>query len=152
MTPIRSRKYLDGAKGQPCQFRGPTCNSDPETTVFAHLNGAAFGKGMGQKAHDIAGLDACFACHAYIDHGHGTKPMMSDAEFAHAMLVAVVRTIVNRARRHIIVVPLDPERLSHDKPTKPRKPKAERAKIPHGETRWPSRAITSRPLPTRNEV
>jgi len=34
---------------------GPTCNGNPETTVFAHLNGAAFGKGKGQKAHDIAG-------------------------------------------------------------------------------------------------
>lgn len=128
-APIRSRKYLDGARGQPCQFRGPTCSNDPATTVFAHLNGAAFGKGMGQKAHDIAGADMCDRCHAYVDVGHGTKPQMSDAEFYAALLAAVVRTIVNRAMRNIIIVPLDPERLSHDKPVKHRKPKAERAPI-----------------------
>lgn len=145
-APIRSRKYLDGAKGQPCQFRGPTCNGDPETTVFAHLNGAAFGKGMGQKAHDIAGFDACFACHAYVDTGHGTRPQMTDAEFIAAQLAAVIRTMVNRARRHIIVVPLDPERLSHDKPVKPRKPKAERAPVAQRQNPWPpkgSRKINS---------
>jgi hypothetical protein len=129
LPPIRSSKYLAGAKGQPCAFRGPTCNGDPATTVFAHLNGAAYGKGMGQKAHDIAGADMCGACHAYVDTGHGTRPLMGEAEFHAALLVAVIRTIVNRARRGIIIVPIDPERLSHDKPTKPRKAPADRAPI-----------------------
>lgn len=128
--PIRSRKYLNGAKGSPCTFMAPgICNGDPETVVFAHLNGAAFGKGKGQKAHDIAGLDACFACHAYIDVGHGTKPQMSDAEFYWHLLRGVVLTMVNRTRRQIIGVPLDPEHLVHDRPTPKRKPKSERKPI-----------------------
>jgi len=126
---IRSRKYLNGANGSACTFMGPTCNADPATTVFAHLNGSAFGKGAGIKAHDIAGLDACSACHAYIDVGHGTKPMMSDADFWWHLLRGVVLTMVNRARRQIIIVPTDPEHLSHERPTPPRKPKEQRAKI-----------------------
>ena len=124
--PIRSSKYLRGSKGSPCTFMGPTCNGNPETTVFAHLNGAAFGKGKGQKAHDIAGLDACFECHSYIDVGHGTKPLMSDAEFYWHQLRGVVLTMLQRVRQGILTVPLDPEHLSHERPTPPRKPPAPR--------------------------
>lgn len=127
--PIRSQKYLRGSKGSPCTFMGPTCNGNPETTVFAHLNGAAFGKGKGQKAHDIAGLDACFDCHLYVDTGHGTKPLMSDAEFNWHLLRGVVLTMVNRVRRQIVIVPLDPERLVHDRETKPRLPKDQRKAV-----------------------
>lgn len=146
-APIRSQKYLRGANGSPCTFMGPTCNHDPATTVFAHLNGAAFGKGMGIKAHDIAGLDACSACHAYIDVGHGTKPVMTEAEFWWHLLRGVVLTTVNRARRQIIIVPLDPERLSHDKATSPRKPPEQRAKIAgRGFHKGQSRPIPSRPF------
>jgi len=146
---IRSQKYLNGAKGSPCTFMAPgICCHDEATTVFAHLNGAAFGKGKGQKAHDIAGLDACFACHAYIDIGHGTKPLMSDAEFYWHLLRGVVLTMVNRARRQIVVIPMDPERLSHDRPAKPRKPKADRQPIPQRENPWPP----SRKLASRNSL
>jgi hypothetical protein len=151
-TPIRSRKYLNGAKGSPCTFMGPTCNGNPETTVFAHLNGAAFGKGKGQKAHDIAGLDACFECHSYIDVGHGTKPLMTEAEFYWHLLRGVVLTMLNRARRGIIIVPLDPEHLSHERPTPPRKPKAERAPIANRKTEWPKRKLVSRNSLKRQET
>lgn len=144
LAPIRSQKYLDGSRNQPCTFTGPTCCADPATTVFAHLNGAAFGKGMGQKAHDIAGADLCANCHAYVDVGHGTRPLVSDAEFNMLLLRAVVRTMVNRVRRQIIIIPLDPERLSSSKPTPPRKPPAERAKIPTRETQWPKREMRGR--------
>ena len=129
---IRSEKYRRGANGAPCRFRGPTCNADPATSQFAHANGAAFGKGAHHKAHDIAGIDACSACHAYIDVGHGTKPLISDAEFWRLMLRAVVETIADRIRRGIVIVPLDPERLAHDKPVKPRPPKSERRSIGKG--------------------
>lgn len=130
--PIRSQKYLRGAKGSPCSFMGPTCNGDPETTVFAHLNGAAFGKGKGQKAHDIAGLDACFDCHSYIDVGHGTKPLMTEAEFYWHLLRGVVLTMVDRARRQIVIVPLDPERLVNDRKIQPRLPKEQRKSVGPG--------------------
>lgn len=139
---IRSQKYLRGSKDQPCLFRGPTCCDDPETTVPAHMNGAAFGKAGAHKAHDIAIVDACFACHSYIDVGHGTNPLMSDADFYRALLVGVVLTMVNRAKRQIIIVPLDPERLSNDRPTPPRKPKSERRPIA-GRSEIPQRAKTA---------
>lgn len=146
--PIRSRKYLNGAKGSPCTFMGPTCNGNPETTVFAHLNGAAFGKGKGQKAHDIAGLDACHSCHTYIDTGHGTKPLMTEAEFYWHLLRGVVLTMLDRARRQIIIVPLDPEHLSSSKPTPKRKPPEQRTKIPARVDAWP----TGRKLVSRNTL
>jgi hypothetical protein len=142
---LRSRKYLNGAKGSPCTFMGPTCSGNPETTVFAHLNGAAFGKGKGIKAHDIAGLDACFDCHSYIDTGHGTKPLLTEAEFYWHLLRGVVLTVLNRAQRQIIIVPLDAEQLSSSKPTPARKPKEQRTKIPARVDAWPEgRKLVSR--------
>jgi hypothetical protein len=150
--PIRSQKYLAGSRGQPCTFCGPTCCADEATTVPAHMNGAAFGKGLGQKAHDIAVLDACFTCHAYIDVGHGTKPLMSDADFYWHLLRGVVLTMVNRARRKIVMVPLDPERLSSERQVSPRKPPSERKPVPNNPDRklrskseWPTgRKLQSR--------
>lgn len=144
--PIRSEKYRRGAKDAPCRFRGPTCNCDASTSQFAHCNGAAFGKGAMRKAHDVAGMDACSACHAYIDVGHGTKPLISDAEFWRLMLRAVVETMIDRIRRGVVVFPLDPEHLSTERKTKPRKPPEQRAKIAHrAEPQWPK----GRKIPTR---
>ena len=138
--PIRSQKYLAGARGQPCTFCGPTCCADDATTIPAHMNGAAFGKGMGMKAHDIAVLDACFTCHMYIDVGHGTNPLISDAEFYWHLLRGVVATIVNRARRGVIIVPLDPERMPSERVTPKRKPPEQRAPVRNN----PDRKIQSR--------
>ena len=57
-------KYTKSAKGQECQVRIPNvCNHDPETTVFAHVNGG----GMGYKRADIHGAYACRACHDVLD-------------------------------------------------------------------------------------
>ncbi len=151
-APIRSEKYTRGAKGSPCRFRGPTCNGDPQTTQFAHCNGAAFGKGAMHKAHDIAGLDACSDCHFYVDVGHGTKPLISDDEFWRLMLRGVVETMVDRVRRNIVIVPLDPERLSHDKPTPPRKPPEQRRKIPARPFPEGSRPIPSRQFRTKERT
>ena len=136
---IRSTKYRRGANGSPCRFRGPTCNSDPSTSQFAHANGAAFGKAAMHKAHDIAGIDACSSCHAYIDVGHGTKPLISEAEFWRLIARGIVETIIDRVRRGIVIVPLDPERLSSERQVKPRPPKAERRAV------GPSRPLESRP-------
>lgn len=135
-APIRSEKYRRGAKGAPCRFRGPTCNCDPSTSQFAHANGAAFGKGAGIKAHDIAGIDACSDCHHYIDVGHGTNPLISDAEFWKLIARGIVETMVDRIRRNIVIIPLDPERLSSERPAPMRKPKDQRAPI-NGRSEWP---------------
>ena len=57
-------KYTRSAQGQECTVRIPTiCNFNPETTVFAHINGA----GMGRKHLSIHGAYACSACHDEVD-------------------------------------------------------------------------------------
>ena len=57
-------KYTKSAKGQECQVRiANKCNFNPETTVFAHINGG----GMGMKKADIHGAYCCSACHDVLD-------------------------------------------------------------------------------------
>ena len=57
-------KYTRSARGQECQVRLiGICNHNPETVVFAHLNGA----GMGIKHADIHGAFCCSACHDQLD-------------------------------------------------------------------------------------
>jgi hypothetical protein len=146
---IRSNKVLRSAKGQPCAARFPgICCGDDATTVWAHLNGSQFGKGAMIKAHDILGFHACFACHAYYDVGHGTRPILSSEQLLEYVLGAVCETYVRLVRAKIIIVPLDPERLSHDKPVPPRKPASERAKV-GGKSQWPEQ---SRPIRSRNDL
>lgn len=68
MTPIRR-----AARGEECTLMIPgVCNRDPTTTVLAHSNRLADGKGMGLKAPDTA---ACFACHACHDVLDGRRPL-----------------------------------------------------------------------------
>lgn len=124
---IRSRKYLDGSRGQPCalQITG-VCTGDVETTVAAHIRDETFGKG--QKADDISIADACYACHRVFD-GHGHAPLTSE-EWLFYALRGLQRTLRNRVERKIVIVPLDAERLSSERPVPARKPKGERKAIP----------------------
>jgi hypothetical protein len=152
---IRSQKVLRSAKGQPCSARFPgICNGNPETTVWAHLNGGAFGKGLGVKAHDVLGFHACFACHSYLDVGHGTRPILTNDVLLECVLSAVCETYVRLITAGIVIVPLDAERLSADKPTPPRKPKADRAKIPHRKQPIPAHVggIPNRPFQKREKI
>lgn len=150
---IRSAKILNSAKGQHCAARFPgICVGGTETTVFAHLNGAAFGKGAGIKAHDVFGFHACWACHNYYDVGHGTFPVLSDADLFGYLLQAVCETWLRCITAGIIIVPLDPERLSHDRPVKPRKAPEQRRAIPAGrplESRSTFPPKGSRKIPSR---
>ena len=67
-TIIRSKRIREFAKGQHCTLRGPTCNRNPETTVWAHSPfRAAGGGGMGFKVSDIFGAAICSACHDFLD-------------------------------------------------------------------------------------
>jgi hypothetical protein len=146
---IRSQKVLRSAKGQECAGRFPgICNHNPETVVWAHLNGAAFGKGMGIKAHDVLGMHLCSSCHAYLDTGHGTRPLISTDTLLECVLSAVCETYVRLITAGIVIVPLDAERLSADKPTPPRKPKADRKAILQRKTPIPAHVggIPSRPF------
>jgi hypothetical protein len=128
--PIRSDEVLRSSKGQSCSARFPgICCGDDATTVWAHLNGARFGKGAMIKAHDILGFHACFACHSYYDVGHGTRPLLSSEQLLQCVLGAVCETYVRLVRAKIVTVPQDTERLVSDRVTKPRKPPKQRAKV-----------------------
>lgn len=133
---IRSRKILNHARGQPCLLALPGCNCDPETTVFAHLNGGAFGKGMGQKASDIAGMFAGFECHSRYDL---RQTGLSEAELNATLLKALITTWEVLIRDGVIIVPVDAESLSSERPTKPRKPKEQRKAIPQRVNPWGKR-------------
>lgn len=84
---VISKKITDSAKNEQCTLRIPgVCNSNPETTVFAHMNGG----GMGTKHHDIHGCYACSACHDAYD-GRTKKPweyplIARDSDMLHAMI------------------------------------------------------------------
>lgn len=57
-------KITESARGEQCQVRMPgICNHDPETTVFAHRNGA----GWGLKELDCEGAYCCSSCHDVYD-------------------------------------------------------------------------------------
>ena len=58
-VPIRSKAIRAAAKDEPCCI----CGRNDGTTVFCHLDEGWAGKGMGQKADDIAGFFGCSICH-----------------------------------------------------------------------------------------
>jgi len=136
--PIRSRKLLDSARGQPCtlEFAG-ICSHDSETTVSAHIHDETFG--MARKADDFATVHACDRCHMFMDQG-GWIGKISQTVLLRHIQRAIFRTMRNRIERGLVIIPLDPERLAHDKPVSPRKPKEQR------------RAVgKSRPMESRSE-
>lgn len=57
-------KITASARGEDCQVRFPNCcNSNPETVVFAHINGG----GLGIKRPDTEGAYCCSDCHDVLD-------------------------------------------------------------------------------------
>ena len=121
-----------------CTLEFEVCNHDPETTVSCHIHDEHFG--MSQKADDTSTVHGCSECHRYMDQG-GWIGRISQTVLLRHILRAVFRTLRNRIDRGIVIVPLDPERLHHDKPVKPRPPKDQRRKIGK-----------SRPLSGRTEI
>lgn len=134
--PIRSRKLLDSAKGQPCDLNFAVCNHDPETTVSAHIHDESFGGG--RKADDTSTIHSCANCHMFLDHGWAGKIEWSVVQFH--IIRGLQRTLRNRIDRGIVIVPLDAERLSSERPVPARKPPAARVRIPSN----PDRKIQSR--------
>jgi len=122
--PIRSRKYLDGAKDQTCVFQIPgVCIGGP--AVSCHLHDETFG--MAQKADDFSVGDGCMACHDAMD---GRSMVLSREDWLFYALRGLQRTIRRRIGQGLLFLTQDPA-------PKPRaiKAKAERA---------PSRPIQSR--------
>ena len=127
---IRSSKILRHANGKNCTLRLPgTCNGNPETVVFCHINSAAAGKGMGIKAHDSLGFFGCSDCHRAYDQQRGR------ADIAVDVLDAVCETHVLLVKAGLIVVDQDPA----PRPRAPR-PKGQRGPsrpIPQRQNPWP---------------
>ncbi len=80
--PGRNQAYRDLAKGKECMLRVPgVCCRNSETTVLAHSNSMANGKGMGLKADDAIGaVWACYTCHMWADQGKAPREL-KDAAF-----------------------------------------------------------------------
>lgn len=70
------KKITQAARGQDCTLRHPDlCNGNPETTVAAHPNWLAAGKGIGLKTDDLGVAFVCSSCHEYLDRGRdGDRP------------------------------------------------------------------------------
>jgi len=86
MANYRNKKIIKFARGQICQFQGPTCSYNNDTVVFCHLDEMFAGKGTGIKSHDFAGFFGCHNCHTYY---HNAIPKITDW----LALRAVVRTL-----------------------------------------------------------
>lgn len=137
---IRSAKYLAGSKGETCKLRIPgVCTGDTETVIPAHIRDRHTGRSI--KASDLSVTDACFACHEVFDGRNGTLPR---EDWLYYALRGLQETLEGREARGLLFVPKDAERLSSERPVKPRKPKSERTPI-HQRNEWPQ----GRKIPTR---
>lgn len=86
---IRSKAIRDAANGENCTV----CGSNDGTTVFCHLNEAWAGKGMRQKADDIAGFFGCFNCHTSYDYEKEAGENISDFIIMRAMYRTIRRLV-----------------------------------------------------------
>ena len=94
--PIRSEAILKSAEGESCTI----CGKNDGTTVFCHLNESWAGKGMGQKADDIAGFFGCNECHDLYDQRSSNLYNHSQYEIMRAMY----RTWVSLIAKGIITI------------------------------------------------
>jgi|TARA_R100001530_G_scaffold63710_3_gene45810 hypothetical protein len=95
---IRSKKLLAAARGASCV----NCGRRDGTIVAAHYQGLRspqYGKGKGQKPHDILVADLCHTCHTAFDGyemGQGTgleKKIDASEQFQHLILKTLIRRI-----------------------------------------------------------
>lgn len=86
----RSLPYRAMARDKPCMLALPgVCSRDWSTTVLAHSNRGADGKGGAIKASDERAVWACAACHAWLDQGSAPaaqKEAAWEAAFARQVL------------------------------------------------------------------
>lgn len=78
---IRSKKILKAAKGEICTI----CDLPSDTVVFVHLDEGWAGKGLGQKADDIAGFFGCKQCHDIYANLNMHDSIISDYAVLRAM-------------------------------------------------------------------
>ena len=96
--PIRSKKLLSASRGAACV----NCGAQDDTVVAAHYQGLrshTYGKGKGQKPHDILVADLCHRCHSAFDQyesGDGDdfqRKIDRSEQFQHAILMTIIRRI-----------------------------------------------------------
>ncbi len=93
----RNKKLLASAKDQPCVLCGSV-----GTTIAAHANSVALGKGMGIKAPDFYTAWVCHSCHDRID---GRAAVGWAYTSNHDMWVqAYIRTVARWFELGIVVV------------------------------------------------
>lgn len=94
-------KITQSAKGESCTIRLQNiCNHNPETVVYAHINGVRFGHGVGHKVLDIHGAYACSSCHDAIDFRVKTNFIKAELKLAH--LEGVIETQMRLIEKGLI--------------------------------------------------
>jgi hypothetical protein len=93
---FRSPKLLKSANGQPCVLCGAT-----GSTVAAHANSVALGKGTGIKAPDFYTAFVCGHHHSLID---GREGRLSKEEKQELWMSAYLKTVALWFDSHIVVV------------------------------------------------
>lgn len=77
-------KITEAARGENCTIRLPgICNYNQETTVFAHIGGIRFRKGVASKVSDALGAFSCSSCHDAIDGRIKTSYSAQELKLAH---------------------------------------------------------------------
>lgn len=84
--PQRNAYLLSMARGRPCLLRTRVCNFDNSTTVAAHSNLLAHGKGRGRKADDCYTVWACARCHTWLDSSYDAEFAEKEEAFMRALL------------------------------------------------------------------
>jgi hypothetical protein len=104
-------------------------------------------KGGGIKASDHSIAFGCAACHRFLDEGFVRHHMSSD-DLAPFEKRGLQETWAILIRDGIVGFPHNVERMSADKPTPARKPKADRTPIAHRKQPIPAHVggIPSRPF------
>lgn len=95
----------ESARDEDCTIRMPgVCNFDRSTTVWAHANGSAAGKGMWMKSNDLLGAYACYACHQVVD-GHVKPPIGTTRDDARLMFwQGHARSLLKLIEKGIVVM------------------------------------------------
>lgn len=91
----------ESARGEKCTVRIPfVCNHNPDTVVFAHINGIRFGHGAGIKTK--LGAYACSACHDVLD-GRVRRPQgMTKHDLLLAHYEGVLETLIRLFEKGLI--------------------------------------------------
>jgi hypothetical protein len=84
--PQRNPHLLSMARGRPCLLRTRVCSYDNSTTVAAHSNLLAHGKGRGRKADDCYSVWACARCHAWLDSSYDAEFEEKESAFMRALV------------------------------------------------------------------